>query len=243
MPLLRRRRRLPLRRPGRHHARCLLARRIRKQDVRTRVEERERGWSVGCIGLAQAGCRCVDPFLFPQLASLLTVVSFGRTGISTILVWRIVAKQVCHVVLPPLFRFFAPLIRLPRRGYKPATECACEWDFTSKEGPATNAAHDPQTRHTLRQPRSTPSLRFSTSPPSLTKPKSRRASHAARPPRSPHPFRTAKTCGTARPSLLPLPAHSKPLLFTKQAEQPLLLIARRSRLPQRESRATSTRTS
>ncbi|BGP25213.1 Long-chain base-1-phosphate phosphatase [Rhodotorula toruloides] len=43
-------------------------------------------------------------------------------GISTILVWRIVAKQVCHVVLPPLFRFFAPLIRLPRRGYKPATE-------------------------------------------------------------------------------------------------------------------------
>ncbi|BGP32684.1 Long-chain base-1-phosphate phosphatase [Rhodotorula toruloides] len=43
-------------------------------------------------------------------------------GISTILVWRIIAKQVCHVVLPPLFRFFAPLIRLPRRGYKPATE-------------------------------------------------------------------------------------------------------------------------
>ncbi|GAA5874093.1 hypothetical protein JCM3774_001603 [Rhodotorula dairenensis] len=43
-------------------------------------------------------------------------------GISTILVWRIVAKRVCHLILPPLFRFFSPLLQLPRRGYKPATE-------------------------------------------------------------------------------------------------------------------------
>lgn len=46
-------------------------------------------------------------------------------GISTILVWRIVAKRVCHLILPPLFRLFSPLLQLPRRGYKPATEC--EW--------------------------------------------------------------------------------------------------------------------
>lgn len=45
------------------------------------------------------------------------------SGISTILVWRIVAKRVCHLILPPLFRFFSPLLQLPRRGYKPATEC------------------------------------------------------------------------------------------------------------------------
>ncbi|GAA6043883.1 hypothetical protein JCM8097_004283 [Rhodosporidiobolus ruineniae] len=42
-------------------------------------------------------------------------------GISAILVWRIIAKQVCHAILPPIFRFFAPLIQLPRRGYEPAT--------------------------------------------------------------------------------------------------------------------------
>ncbi|GAA6018018.1 hypothetical protein JCM10207_002742 [Rhodosporidiobolus poonsookiae] len=43
-------------------------------------------------------------------------------GISAILVWRIIAKQACHAVLPPLFRFFAPIIQLPRRGYQKATE-------------------------------------------------------------------------------------------------------------------------
>ncbi|GAA5845553.1 hypothetical protein JCM11251_002091 [Rhodosporidiobolus azoricus] len=43
-------------------------------------------------------------------------------GIATILVWRIVAKQVCHIILPPLFRFFAPIIQLPRRGYQQSTE-------------------------------------------------------------------------------------------------------------------------
>ncbi|BGP48794.1 Long-chain base-1-phosphate phosphatase [Rhodotorula kratochvilovae] len=44
------------------------------------------------------------------------------TGISAILVWRIIAKQACHLVLPPLFRFFAPLIELPRRHYVRASE-------------------------------------------------------------------------------------------------------------------------
>ncbi|GAA6055285.1 hypothetical protein JCM3770_004819 [Rhodotorula araucariae] len=44
------------------------------------------------------------------------------TGISTILVWRIIAKHACHVVLPPLFRFFEPLIELPRRHYIRASE-------------------------------------------------------------------------------------------------------------------------
>ncbi|GAA5897752.1 hypothetical protein JCM6882_000086 [Rhodosporidiobolus microsporus] len=43
-------------------------------------------------------------------------------GISAILVWRIIAKQVCHIILPPLFRFFAPIIQLPRRGYQQSTE-------------------------------------------------------------------------------------------------------------------------
>ncbi|GAA5899050.1 hypothetical protein JCM8208_002986 [Rhodotorula glutinis] len=44
------------------------------------------------------------------------------TGISAILVWRIIAKQASHVILPPLFRLFAPLIELPRRHYVPASE-------------------------------------------------------------------------------------------------------------------------
>ncbi|GJN91038.1 hypothetical protein Rhopal_004053-T1 [Rhodotorula paludigena] len=44
------------------------------------------------------------------------------TGISAILVWRIIAKEACHLVLPPLFRFFSPLIELPRRHYLRATE-------------------------------------------------------------------------------------------------------------------------
>ncbi|GAA6020130.1 hypothetical protein JCM8202_005003, partial [Rhodotorula sphaerocarpa] len=43
-------------------------------------------------------------------------------GVSWILVWRIVSKRVCHLMLPPLFRFFSPLLQLPRRHYKPATE-------------------------------------------------------------------------------------------------------------------------
>ncbi|GAA5988001.1 hypothetical protein JCM10908_002022 [Rhodotorula pacifica] len=50
------------------------------------------------------------------------VVAKLLVGISTILVWRIIAKRVCHLILPPLFRFFSPLLQLPRRGYKPATE-------------------------------------------------------------------------------------------------------------------------
>ncbi|GAA6060612.1 hypothetical protein JCM10212_004591 [Sporobolomyces blumeae] len=43
-------------------------------------------------------------------------------GISSILVWRIVAKFLCHQALPPVFRFFAPIISLPRRYYLAATE-------------------------------------------------------------------------------------------------------------------------
>ncbi|GAA5851735.1 hypothetical protein JCM8547_001190 [Rhodosporidiobolus lusitaniae] len=50
-------------------------------------------------------------------------------GISVIVVWRMLAKQVCHAVLPPLFRFFAPIIQLPRRGYQVATE----YDFYPPE--------------------------------------------------------------------------------------------------------------
>ncbi|GAA5987492.1 hypothetical protein JCM11641_003847 [Rhodosporidiobolus odoratus] len=53
-------------------------------------------------------------------------------GISTILVWRIIAKQACHALLPPIFRFFAPVIQLPRRGYLQSTECAFQSRFSSR---------------------------------------------------------------------------------------------------------------
>ncbi|GAA5898390.1 phosphatase PAP2 family protein [Sporobolomyces salmoneus] len=43
-------------------------------------------------------------------------------GISSILVWRIIAKFLCHKALPPLFRLFAPVFALPRRYYLAATE-------------------------------------------------------------------------------------------------------------------------
>ncbi|BGP16829.1 hypothetical protein JCM10213_004676 [Rhodosporidiobolus nylandii] len=44
-------------------------------------------------------------------------------GISAILVWRIVAKHICHAILPPIFRLFARAhLVLPRRGYQVATE-------------------------------------------------------------------------------------------------------------------------
>ncbi|GAA5833475.1 hypothetical protein JCM5353_008065 [Sporobolomyces roseus] len=43
-------------------------------------------------------------------------------GVSGILVWRIIAKFICHQALPPVFRFFAPIISLPRRYYLSATE-------------------------------------------------------------------------------------------------------------------------
>ncbi|GAA5963990.1 hypothetical protein JCM21900_005859 [Sporobolomyces salmonicolor] len=43
-------------------------------------------------------------------------------GVCYILLWRVIAKEVCHLVLPPLFRFFAPIISLPRRFYVAATD-------------------------------------------------------------------------------------------------------------------------
>ncbi|GAA5883597.1 hypothetical protein JCM16303_004906 [Sporobolomyces ruberrimus] len=43
-------------------------------------------------------------------------------GVSSILVWRIVAKFMCHKALPPVFRLFAPVFALPRRYYLAATE-------------------------------------------------------------------------------------------------------------------------
>ncbi|KAK4048196.1 26S proteasome regulatory subunit 8 [Microbotryomycetes sp. JL201] len=42
-------------------------------------------------------------------------------GIASIFVWRIVAKAVCHAILPKLFRFFRFFL-LPRRFYLQATE-------------------------------------------------------------------------------------------------------------------------
>ncbi|GAA5992388.1 hypothetical protein JCM5350_005717 [Sporobolomyces pararoseus] len=50
------------------------------------------------------------------------VVSKLVIGVSGILVWRIVAKFLCHKALPPLFRLFAPVFALPRRYYLAATE-------------------------------------------------------------------------------------------------------------------------
>lgn len=43
------------------------------------------------------------------------------SGISIILLWRIVAKRALHILLPPLFTLFRPIIDLPRRHYQRAT--------------------------------------------------------------------------------------------------------------------------
>ncbi|ESK92555.1 pap2 domain protein [Moniliophthora roreri MCA 2997] len=44
-------------------------------------------------------------------------------GILVIFVWRLVAKSLLHLVLPPIIRFFAGLVTLPnRRFYTPATD-------------------------------------------------------------------------------------------------------------------------
>lgn len=42
-------------------------------------------------------------------------------GISLILIWRVVAKRALHIILPPLFTLFRPIIDLPRRHYQRAT--------------------------------------------------------------------------------------------------------------------------
>lgn len=45
------------------------------------------------------------------------------SGILVIFAWRIVAKYMCHHILPPTFRFLAQLFTLPhRRYYTPATD-------------------------------------------------------------------------------------------------------------------------
>ena len=45
------------------------------------------------------------------------------TGILTIFAWRIIAKSLLHVILPPTFRLLSRVFRLPnRRHYTPATD-------------------------------------------------------------------------------------------------------------------------
>ncbi|ORY87501.1 phosphatidic acid phosphatase type 2/haloperoxidase [Leucosporidium creatinivorum] len=42
-------------------------------------------------------------------------------GVLSIFTWRLVAKEVCHAILPPVFRFFSSFL-LPRRHYLEATK-------------------------------------------------------------------------------------------------------------------------
>ncbi len=59
-----------------------------------------------------------DVLLWWSMAALKMVV-----GILTIFAWRILAKSLLHVVLPPTFRLLARAFRLPnRRFYTPATD-------------------------------------------------------------------------------------------------------------------------
>jgi hypothetical protein len=43
-------------------------------------------------------------------------------GTGIVGVWRICAKKVLHAILPPIFRFAAPVIELPRRHYRKASD-------------------------------------------------------------------------------------------------------------------------
>lgn len=43
-------------------------------------------------------------------------------GVLSIFTWRLVAKEACHAILPPVFRFFSSFL-LPRRHYLEATKC------------------------------------------------------------------------------------------------------------------------
>ena len=55
------------------------------------------------------------PFFSPKI--------FISQGILTIFTWRILAKSILHIILPPIFRLLSQSIRLPhRRFYTPATE-------------------------------------------------------------------------------------------------------------------------
>ncbi|SCV70074.1 BQ2448_1468 [Microbotryum intermedium] len=56
-----------------------------------------------------------------QLVWAVTVVVKLILGVLTIFTWRLVAKEACHAILPPLFRFFSSFL-LPRRHYHDATE-------------------------------------------------------------------------------------------------------------------------
>ncbi|KAL8280762.1 hypothetical protein RQP46_006766 [Phenoliferia psychrophenolica] len=60
----------------------------------------------------------------PLATSVWTSAVFAKVliGVLGIFVWRLVAKEASHRALPPIFRFFAPLISLPRRHYVVATE-------------------------------------------------------------------------------------------------------------------------
>lgn len=51
-------------------------------------------------------------------------------GVLSIFTWRLVAKEVCHAVLPPFFRFFSSFL-LPRRHYLEATKCMSSLSPTS----------------------------------------------------------------------------------------------------------------
>lgn len=55
--------------------------------------------------------------LFTWLACALVKVILG---VSIILSWRIIAKRALHILLPPTFDFFRPIIDLPRRHYQRA---------------------------------------------------------------------------------------------------------------------------
>lgn len=69
-----------------------------------------------------AGRFTLDQDKFDQLA-IWVAAALAKliVGIGAILLWRIVAKKALHVILPPAFKFFRPVIDLPRRHYQRAT--------------------------------------------------------------------------------------------------------------------------
>lgn len=82
-------------------------------------------WSAAVVSKLVIGERLFPPLsLIPCLRRAQTdLIEREKIGVSGILVWRIVAKSLCHKALPPLFRLFAPVFALPRRYYLAATEC------------------------------------------------------------------------------------------------------------------------
>jgi len=60
----------------------------------------------------------IDIFTWISMALIKVIV-----GVLIIFTWRIFAKSLFHIVLPPIFRFLAQLVTLPhRRFYTPATD-------------------------------------------------------------------------------------------------------------------------